>query len=1353
MMPAAKHGDPQLGVDIHLCVVPPSPSPVPLPTPHTSIVFDPMDYVPVIGATVTVCGMKRAVAGTAGIAIHIPPGFPFAPKLPDKDDEIFMGSATVVADGDPFSFLGVPVLACQVAGMPSPPRPKRKGGPRAMLLPTVFNLAIPTNVFVGGPPIISLMGMAFKFGLALLGRLAKTRFAKALGQRFQAWRKAKFGHLNPGFLKCKILRAEPVNIVTGAVSVEQADFTLPGLIPVAWNRRYISDNRRRGAAGMGWETPADARLEFEPETGIVLFHHPEAPLAIFPSAPAAPGDAGAVMELMDGAMLSDQGEAFAVRTKEDRIYRFPKALATIATDGVREVPLGLIEDLCGNTLFYERDAQRRLVAIREWSGRRIEIDWSPAGFISRVSLHVPETGFRHVYVAYEQDRAGDLVAVRDALGNPYRFAYDAHHMVRHTDRNGLSFHYEFDRTPESWRVTRSWGDGGLYAYRFEYVDAAMQRRITDSLGHVSVVTLDERGLPVSEIDPLGGKTVFEYDEAGRTTAVVDQDGHRTEYVFDERGNLTLHVRPDGAAIVRQYDENGKVLSISDPSGQEWKQRWNSGGKLIEIISPLGFVSRYEYDSRGCLRLHTNARGASTAFSYDSYGRIANFLGPEGTGSRFVHDALGNLKWKIDAAGRQTMCRFDAKCRLTEVLLPGGATFRRSYDAQDNPVSDTDENGNEHRYRHVGLGEIAERMLPNGRSVHYRYDSEERIIGVTNERGETFSLIRDPMGRIVEEVDPWGHSCVYQYSIAGRLISAIDAVGGHTEYETDPLGRVVRARSETMDGSGSRWTETFSFDPNGNLVEAQNPTASISRRFDADRRLLEEVQILAGGETFAVRHVYDQVGNRTSRVIEGLSTEPETIEFDYDLADRTVAIRKNGEPVLRSAYGPTGKIIEERFGDRIHRTLSYTDRDRVERSELLLDGKKIANTEFLYDPVGNLTRRTDSDLGTDEYGYDPVGRVLVHTNPEFALRETFHKQAMSDARGAVVGRSQVPRAERAWRRALHVDGALHAYDAMGLLRQRAGPVSTIDLTWDGHRRLRSCRVSGHDSIEPMDVAFAYDALGRRVVAEIDGARTFFVWDGNVLAADVTPSGSREFLYRRKSAEPVLCIERAQQQANGRCLYFVTDDNGCPRRVVSISGRVEWAAIYGAFGKAVSIQAKGFDNPLRLQGQYADSATGLHFNRHRFFDPDTGTFVSPDPLGLNAGSDPYRFAPNVWNWIDPLGLTCLPPASGTLDWSGVDPHGLSRIDHVRLHGNDIPTKPHHGVFADDPIVTTNAAWQKAVDTGIVPTAQWSGNLAYDVPWPEAGLKGGVSGNAAGNPILNTVRIVTRPGGTEVVTAFPS
>jgi YD repeat-containing protein len=527
MMPAAKHGDPQIGVDIHLCVVPPSPSPVPLPTPHTSIVFDPFDYVPILGATVTVCGMKRAVAGTSGKAIHIPPGFPFAPKIPDTSDEIFMGSATVVADGDPFSFLGVPVLACQVAGMPSPPRPKQHEK-KLMLLPTVTNLAIPTSVFVGGPPTISMMGMAFKLGFAALGRFAKSGLFKRMRQKL-------FGKMKPGFLKCVILRAEPVDITSGEVSIEHEDFTLPGCMPIQWTRSYTSNSSRQGACGTGWETPADIRLEIFAADNSAIFLKAGGPAAVFPSCPDRAGHAAAVVELWDGARLSDHGDAFQVRTKEDRIYHFDKGLGFAPQEGVREYLVTRISDLCGNSLVFERQG-RQLARIRESDGRCLEIE-SDETLVRRITLRQPETEFEQVLVEYAYNETADLVEVRDELHKPFRFAYDRHRLIRHTNRNGLSFHYQYEQTREDWRVVHTWGDGGLYNYRFRYLEEAQEVQITDSLGHVTTVTLDERRLPISELDPLGGVTTYEYDEVGRTASVVDQDEYRTSYEYDDRGNL------------------------------------------------------------------------------------------------------------------------------------------------------------------------------------------------------------------------------------------------------------------------------------------------------------------------------------------------------------------------------------------------------------------------------------------------------------------------------------------------------------------------------------------------------------------------------------------------------------------------------------------------------------------------------------------------------------------------------------------------------------------------------------------------------------------------------------------------
>ncbi|WP_252403266.1 RHS repeat-associated core domain-containing protein, partial [Escherichia coli] len=47
-------------------------------------------------------------------------------------------------------------------------------------------------------------------------------------------------------------------------------------------------------------------------------------------------------------------------------------------------------------------------------------------------------------------------------------------------------------------------------------------------------------------------------------------------------------------------------------------------------------------------------------------------------------------------------------------------------------------------------------------------------------------------------------------------------------------------------------------------------------------------------------------------------------------------------------------------------------------------------------------------------------------------------------------------------------------------------------------------------------------------------------------------------------------------------------------------------------------------------------GLHYNLHRYYDPDVGRFMVTDPIGLAGGINLYQYAPNPLSWIDPLGL---------------------------------------------------------------------------------------------------------------------
>ncbi|PQQ24542.1 hypothetical protein C6H64_08750 [Photorhabdus luminescens] len=74
----------------------------------------------------------------------------------------------------------------------------------------------------------------------------------------------------------------------------------------------------------------------------------------------------------------------------------------------------------------------------------------------------------------------------------------------------------------------------------------------------------------------------------------------------------------------------------------------------------------------------------------------------------------------------------------------------------------------------------------------------------------------------------------------------------------------------------------------------------------------------------------------------------------------------------------------------------------------------------------------------------------------------------------------------------------------------------------------------------------------------------------------------------------------------------------------------------------------ESGLRFCGQYEDEESGLFYNRHRYYDRETGQYLSTDPLNLKGGVSPYSYVHNPANWIDLLGLNSLRlPAPTSLD----------------------------------------------------------------------------------------------------------
>ncbi|PRE37691.1 RHS repeat-associated core domain-containing protein, partial [Burkholderia cenocepacia] len=203
-----------------------------------------------------------------------------------------------------------------------------------------------------------------------------------------------------------------------------------------------------------------------------------------------------------------------------------------------------------------------------------------------------------------------------------------------------------------------------------------------------------------------------------------------------------------------------------------------------------------------------------------------------------------------------------------------------------------------------------------------------------------------------------------------------------------------------------------------------------------------------------------------------------------------------------------------------------------------------------------------------------------------------------------------------------------------------------------------------------------------------------------------------------------------------------------------GDVVWEASYKAWGEAREVIARASKaagivakNPLRFQGQRVDEETGLAYNRYRYYDPSSGRFVSKDPIGLAGDINVYRYAPNPIGWVDPLGLLKLNYDKSTRSWS--TPNGLiygqgsrhgNRVKHVLDHESPNPKKTTHSVFCTckkgGSLDLVDEAWAKRGR----PLTDDPG--AYVVPM----------GRVVGTAGETNVRIITRPGTNEVISAYP-
>ncbi|MFS2099859.1 RHS repeat-associated core domain-containing protein [Variovorax sp. Varisp85] len=1090
-----------------------------------------------------------------------------------------------------------------------------------------------------------------------------------------------------------------ISLSTGNESFTHTDFVLAAPLPIEWARTYASDLDAfdRGSLGARWITPYSMRVDITTPTRGArqgqpsLVHHAADgrshayPVLAVGQAYFDPIEEVRVSRLSESLLVLDFGKPLPEGEPSEwrEIYEYVdsrqphfRLVTQQAKDGMA---IGLRYDHV-----IAATGERVLSDVISKHGEAVmaHVGTKPdaqTGLIQSL-WELKDGQVVRQLAAYTHDGERDLVAAQDEDGASWSYTYSHHLVTRYTDRTGRGMNLEYDGTGPDAKAVREWSDDGSFALKLEWDRNIRLTYVTDALGGETWHYYDIQGYTYRIIHPDGLQEWFFRDDAKNVTRHVHTDGTTDDYTYDEDGNLQTHTRADGSRVHYEYDRLHRLTGIRDAEGGVWKRDYDAQGHLTEEIDPLGHKTEYAYDKAGRPVRITDAKGGVKALVYSPSGQLLSYTDCSAKTSRWEYDERGRLVKATDAAGNATSYRYAAG-QLEEIEQPDRTSEHFEHDAEGRLLLHTDALGRATRYSYTRAGLISGRTDAAGRSLKYYWDLLGRLTELHNENGSRYDFRYDPVGRLLEETGFDRKATEYVHEETTGVLAEVIEAGHRTELEFDLLGRL----SERRAGGQS---ERFAYDRNGRLLEATNSDARLQWFYDPAGNLTREHHhYLKRKRTAVWQHRYDELNHRIATVrpdghvtqwltygsghVHGLMIDGQDIlGFERDDLHREIAREQGNGLSQRQKYDPAGRLLEQH--------ISRTRPGAIESTTGI-------QRRYTYDKAGQLVTIGDSRRGSLNYRYDPVGRLL-EANSRLG-RETFAFDPAGNIVDSLPANDPLrhPVGKLLDNLLKNYAGTSYRYDERGNMTERVRNGWRTVFAWDGFNRMTAA--TDHSGIT---TTFSYDALGRRLSKSSGDTTTLFGWDGDVLAFESTQSSSAieeggahgwsvHYIHEPNSFVPLMQVRRASamalsettdakalMEANGgaydieqdplwngeqrqvprafdrrEMAFYQCDHLGTPQELTDHEGSIAWSAQYKAWGEAREAISEagrraGFRNPIRFQGQYWDEETGLHYNRHRYYDPRAGRFVSSDPIALAGGINLHAYALNTTEWIDPLGL---------------------------------------------------------------------------------------------------------------------
>ncbi|WP_394829904.1 RHS repeat-associated core domain-containing protein [Pendulispora albinea] len=893
-----------------------------------------------------------------------------------------------------------------------------------------------------------------------------------------------------------------------------------------------------------------------------------------------------------------------------------------------------IRDRVGHFVDFAYDRDHLLETVTTSEGRWIRLEHRN-GLLRRIAVPIAERdeGWYN-QVSFEYSAEGDLVKATDSLGNARVYRYENHLLIQETDRDGVTFWFEYDGRDGHANCVRTWGSDGkgqdrLFFREISYDRKNMVTLVEDSLGNVTAYKMNVLNGVEEIIDPEGARTKFEYNEFLWKIAQTDALGSTTRFEYDARGNETKRVFPNGAQVMVEFDDFDQPVRMRDPLGVDWSWRYDGWGRLLQRWNSAGEVTTFAYEGR-ILRSVTQADEVRYTFDYDGGENVSRITFPDGTVQERWYDRQDRLIKVRDALGRAQRFTYDWESRLVRVEETGGLWRGTTYSPEGDIIGYSD-NLRRIQFGYSGYHRLAWRE-EGGDKIQYRYSTEDELLEVVNEVGEVYAFKRDACGRIVEERSFEGRTHTFERDAAGRMIKRLRPSKQAELIVYDVMGNVISVTYP--DGSVDR----FSYDAVGNLLSAANPTGTVKWERDARGRVLNES---FGDDWIASR--YDRLGGRieieSSRGLhQQIGRTPLGDVLSVGLFERDASGAARAVWGIRYQRDAIGRETARSMPGDVVALRGYNDRGLPSIRELLRGKERIARTDYIWDGDDRLRRREDHAIGVTDYAHDARGRLNAARFPDGTIQvrapgPSGNLYKRRDRNDRVYGAAGILR---------EADGMAFLYSSDGaLIRKRAADGKEWKFTWNGSEMLAAVERPDGGSVE-----FLYDALGRRVKKVVHGAdgseaTTEWRWDRNVpvhewrTGAEHPDGTAIMWLFEPESFSPVGKVEQSSGQRAKR-YSIVADYLGTPEEMVDEAGEIVWKARLDAFGASNVTTGRKDTCPWRWPGQYEDDETGLHYNRFRYFDSTRGDYISQDPIRLAGGTELYGYTSDPLVWVDPFGL---------------------------------------------------------------------------------------------------------------------